>query len=155
MSYQNQLPVVPENSVVTTWRQQAQAHSLQQPGLQACFVARLAGELLLSRTDNMNLRQLNKQLQHDAGCWRQEYEQVLVQYWKISEHNATLLGQVSRLKEQLRAARSRKDGPKTRRNSAAAPVPTESHHPNMVNDSDGGSRVGEANVKQEIHANLE
>ncbi|KAJ4232963.1 hypothetical protein FSOLCH5_008181 [Fusarium solani] len=152
MSYQNQLPIVPENSVVTTWQQQR--HALQQPGHQACFVTRLAGELLLSRTDNMNLRHLNNQLQLDAGSWRQEYEQVVVQYWKVSEHNATLLGQVSRLKEQLRAARCRKDGPKTRRESAGGPIPTGSQHSDMLNDSDGGSRVGEENVKQETHANL-
>ncbi|KAK6700601.1 hypothetical protein SNK03_013387 [Fusarium graminearum] len=91
----------------------------------SCFVSRLAGELLLSRNDVMNLRNTSTQLQKDVGCWRQEYERLLVEYWKISEHNGNLLGQVSRLKEQLQATRSKRGNKRPRRDDGGVPVSVE------------------------------
>ncbi|EWZ29304.1 hypothetical protein FOZG_17166 [Fusarium oxysporum Fo47] len=121
MEYQHQLVTVPENSIVRTWQQPAPVQ--QQSSHPACFVSRLAGELLLSRTDNMNLRHMSTQLQQDVGSWRQEYEKLLVEYWKISEHNAALLGQVSRLKEQLRATRSKRGNNRGRRDDGIVSMP--------------------------------
>ncbi|KAF5597251.1 hypothetical protein FPCIR_3678 [Fusarium pseudocircinatum] len=108
-SHQQQLPVVPENSVVTTWQQPivTQQQQQQQQQQQAYFVSRLAGELL-----------------EDAFCWHQEYERLLGEYWKVSEHNAALLGQVSRLKEQLRSARSTQGTQRARCDSGSAVVST-------------------------------
>ncbi|KAM0187033.1 hypothetical protein ACHAPI_011351 [Fusarium lateritium] len=124
MNYQHQLPAVPENSVVRAWQQPAPLP--QQATHPACFASRLAEELLVSRTDNMNLRHMSTQLQQDVGCWRQEYERLLAEYGVVVEHNAVLLGQISRLKEQLRAARVKRGDNKSRRNNgnASAPVST-------------------------------
>ncbi|KAG8673928.1 hypothetical protein FLAG1_09471 [Fusarium langsethiae] len=123
MSYQHQLPAVPENSVVATWQQPAPLP--QQAVHPSCFVSRLAGELLLSRTDNMNLRHMSTQLQKDVGCWRQEYERLLVEHWKVLEHNTSLLGQVSRLKEQIRVTRSKRTNNRTRRDDSTVAIPVE------------------------------
>ncbi|OBS16066.1 hypothetical protein FPOA_13153 [Fusarium poae] len=138
MNYQHQLPAVPENSVVTTWQQPAPLPP--QATNPACFVSRLAGELLLSRTDNMNLRHASTQLQRDVGCWRQEYDRLLVEYWKVLEHNATLLGQVSRLKEQLRVTRSKRGNNRARRDdgSVSMPVSTGSSDSDAANDPVAG-----------------
>ncbi|KAF5724645.1 hypothetical protein FMUND_610 [Fusarium mundagurra] len=136
MEYQNQLVTVPETSIVRTWQQPAPVQ--QQPSNPACFVSRLAGELLLSRTDNMNLRHMSTQLQQDVGSWRQEYEKLLVEYWKISEHNAALLGQVSRLKEQVRATRPKRGNNRGRRDDGIMSLPVQ------AGSSDIGSNEQEA-----------
>ncbi|KAF5709892.1 hypothetical protein FGLOB1_5740 [Fusarium globosum] len=149
MEYQ-QLVTIPETSIVRTWQQpapvqqqpapvqQQPAPVQQQPSNPACFVSRLAGELLLSRTDNMNLRHMSTQLQQDVGSWRQEYEKLLVEYWKMSEHNATLLGQVSRLKEQIRATRPKRGNNRGRRDDGIMSLPVQ------AGSSDIGSTEQEA-----------
>ncbi|KAF4459160.1 hypothetical protein FALBO_14086 [Fusarium albosuccineum] len=106
MNFQHPLPAVPENSVVTSW----------QPVLPQEFLPRLTEELLLARTEILNLRASNKKFQHESSHWRYQYGQLLAQYWQISQQNAALSNQNSGLKEQLRAARSRMDVLRTRRN---------------------------------------
>ena len=46
-----------------------------------------------------------------------------MEYWKTSEHNAALLGQVSRLKEQLRATRSKRGNNRGRRDDGIVSMP--------------------------------
>ncbi|KAF5531374.1 hypothetical protein FMEXI_13020, partial [Fusarium mexicanum] len=154
-SHQQQLPVVPENSVVTTWQQPIVTQQQQQQQQQAYFVSRLAGELLVSRTDNMNLRHISRQSQEDAFCWHQEYERLLGEYWKVSEHNAALLGQVSRLKEQLRSARSRQGTHRARRDSGSAVVSTlKASGSGATSNAIVGSGTSEG-IKQEVNAHLD
>ena len=88
----------------------------------------------------MNLRHMSTQLQKDVGCWRQEYDRLLVEHWKVLEQNTSLLGQVSRLKEQIRVTRPKRTNNRARRDERIVPavVETGSSDNDRTNDQVAG-----------------
>ncbi|CAM1508787.1 Fc.00g056350.m01.CDS01 [Cosmosporella sp. VM-42] len=120
MNFQHQLPVIPENTVVATWRQPL---AVSQSTRQACFVTRLNAELATSHVDIRNLQDMCKQANFECGWWRQEYDELLSAYRKVSNQNSLLLGQNWRLKEQLRASKARRVGLDARRDNGDAYEP--------------------------------
>ncbi|KPM41100.1 hypothetical protein AK830_g5495 [Neonectria ditissima] len=116
------LPIVPENSVVTTWQQPVAIP--QQLSYRPGLVDWLTRELYIAQTGMVHLRTVNQQLQQDAICRRQESEELRARHWEVAEHNVNLLGQNSRLKEQLRAARSKRIGVKVRRQGEGSSLST-------------------------------
>ncbi|KAM5358839.1 hypothetical protein ACJZ2D_014937 [Fusarium nematophilum] len=152
-NFQHQLPSIPENSVVATWRHAGV--TTQQSSRQACFVSRLSSELATARADNRHLQDICKQASFESGCWRKEYEELLAAYWKVSEQHANLLGQNWRLREQVRAAKSRRVGREVRRDNRGIPVSVSAGADAAVeagNDSGVDRSSEDDHVKQESNA---